>query len=211
MNNGDTVQRWEQIFGANGALKYTAGRHVFHEGATATYFYVVRDGLLKLSCNLSDGRHTILGLRYAGEFAGKISFVDHASQSFTATAVVDSTVIRVPLQEIRATIRRRAEAAELLLSMFERQLETTSEELVDQKTLTTPEIIERLLGRVDSCNNLTTPGVLLVGHSTLPDQEIAELVGVSPEHFSRIKRRLIKEGKLTANRAVFEMSSLSRR
>lgn len=81
MNAGDTVQRWEQLFGANGALKYPAGRHVFQEGAAATDFYVVRDGLLKLSCNLSDGRHTILGLRYAGEFAGKISFVDRASQS----------------------------------------------------------------------------------------------------------------------------------
>lgn len=209
MSSGDTVRRWEAMFGANATLKYTAGRHVFREGASATDFYVVREGLLKLSCNLSDGRHAILGLRYAGEFAGKISFVARTFQTFTATAVVDSTVIRVPVQELRATLQRKPDAAELLVTMLEEQLETTAAELVDQKTLTAPEIIERLFRDFDSSHGPEKRGVLRVKHAALPDSEVAELVGISAEHFSRIKKRLLREGRLTEERAVTDVRSSS--
>lgn len=210
MSSGDTVQRWELAFGVNATLKYTAGRHVFREGAAATDFYVVREGLLKLSCNLSDGRHTILGLRHAGEFAGKISLVAQTLQSVTATAVVDSTVIRVPVQEIRTTIQRKPDAAELLITMLEDQLETTAAALVDQKTLTAPEIVERLFRDVEGLRTPNDRGALRFAHEALPDLEVAELVGVSAEHFSRIKKRLIGEGRLVRNRGALKLPASHR-
>lgn len=206
----ETVKTWKTLFGLEATLTYSAGEHVFGAGSPPADVYVINEGLIKLSCNLADGGQTILALRFPGHFLGRLGPISGNPHSLTATAVVDSALFRIPAHDLRKIVREKAEAAEFIISILEDDLDNTSGDLIDQKTLTTSQMFERQFLRLASSSGSRDRGRRTSSRMPLSGGEMADLIGVSAEHLSRIKKRMINDGRLPGLLERFQCSPKER-
>ena len=67
--------------------RFERGQIVFTEDEVGDYMYIVREGRVKVSRWLPDGREVILAFRGSADFFGEMSLLDGQSPPATVTAV----------------------------------------------------------------------------------------------------------------------------
>jgi CRP-like cAMP-binding protein len=202
------IQKWKELFRVESAMNYKAGTRLFCQGSSASDVYVIDHGLIKLNYDLLNGGRTILALRFPGQYAGHLGYSSQALYGFSAVAAVDSALLRIRAHEIRSVINNNHIAAQFIVTMLVEDLDQVTLDLCDQKTLAAPQILERLLQRFTSSRRFGDYHGDTSGRIPLSDAEIAEVLGVSPEHFSRVKRRLIRETRLTEYKGMLKLAAV---
>jgi len=66
---------------------------VFFEEDTGNYMYIVKEGRVKVSRLLPNGKEMILAFRETGEYFGEMSLLDGGTSAATVTAVIPSTIL----------------------------------------------------------------------------------------------------------------------
>jgi CRP-like cAMP-binding protein len=201
------IQKWKELFRVESAINYKAGTRLFCQGSSASDVYVIDHGLIKLNYDLPDGGRTILALRLPGQYIGHLGYSSQALYSFSAVAATDSALLRIRAEEVRSAINNNHVAAQFIVTMLEDDLDQITIDLCDQKTLATSQIFERMLRRFSSSRRFGDYPRDLSGRIPLSDTEIAEFLGVSAEHFSRVKRRLIQEKRLIARKGTLTLAA----
>ncbi len=73
--------------------KYRKNAIVFFEEDTGNYMYIVKEGRVKVSRLLPNGKEMILAFREKGEYFGEMSLLDGGTSPATVTAVVPSEIV----------------------------------------------------------------------------------------------------------------------
>lgn len=168
---------WERIAPCWREHPFSKGASVCAVGQVEQRFYIVRSGVQRLSFP-HDGQDVCVGFAYDGSWSGEYaSFISRRPARFDVVAMTDSVLLGIghaDLQRLYAEVPAmerfgRLIVEELLLGRATREIE--------QMSLSAEERYDRLLAR--------SPHLLQL----VPQKDIASYLRMTPETFSRLRRR----------------------
>lgn len=161
------------------------------EGDEVTNLYTIRDGAVRLSKMMPDGRRQITGFLFPGDFFG---LSGRNNYPFTAEAITDVELCAFPRQKMTKLFIKLPMLGERTLEMLQDKLEAFQEQLL-------------LLGRKNATEKLTS--FLLTIHKKsgrlnkmegkdiylpMSRADIADFLGLTIETVSRKFSLLVKQG-----------------
>jgi uncharacterized membrane protein len=101
----------------------SAGDVVFAAGDEGDTLFVIQDGAVEIT--VGAGR-TVLAQLFPGQYFGELAVVDRMPRSATATALRDSKLLSLAREELVAFIRRKPDAAMLIMGELSERLRQTN-------------------------------------------------------------------------------------
>lgn len=186
----------EKIVSTMQVVKLAAKQLLFESGYTARYFYLVRNGQIKLFGLSTDGDEKVMDIVQPGQtFAEAITFMDRNTYPVNAEAIVDSSLYAFSIKTYRQLLENSTGACfHLMANMSRRLRERVSE--INSLTLqnATYRLIVFLLDQVPG-DVVQAPEI----HLTTPKHIIASRLSIKPETFSRILSRLSHMGLISVH------------
>jgi CRP-like cAMP-binding protein len=184
--------------------QYNRSEIIFVEEDTGQYMYVVKEGRVKVSRTLPNGRETILTFHKEGEYFGEMSLIDGETAPATVTAVVATTILVISRTDFSVLL-----ANPTIQSMFLKVLCKRCRDAWAQiSVLAFHQADARIRASLDHLSrNRGTPtdhGIRIDLHLT--HRELAEMAGISRETATRILGQLQSEGVLTIEDGYFLIS-----
>ncbi len=166
---------------------------VFSQGEPAEAFYIVVSGAVKLSSVAPGGREHVVEVMRPGESFALMPVLDGGRYPVAATALVDSTLVRVPRDAYRRLLARRPdlnaraarEIAERLRRMRARLEEVTTRSVAAR-------VAGHLLRLAGNCAGEARAGVVVDLGATR--EVVANSLGTVREVFVRTIRAMEKGG-----------------
>ncbi len=184
--------------------RFDRGQVVFTEEETGEYMYIVREGRVKVSRWLPDGREVILAFRGAADFFGEMSLIDGYSPRATITAVLPSSILSLSRGGFRELLTEAPFADALMRTLCVRcreawqQIEILSHRNAEARIrmalhhLCEQEGEELDDGRVRLTVRLT-------------HRDLANIAGVSRETATRALRQLVHGKLVEVDGRIFEV------
>ncbi|MCP4400500.1 MAG: cyclic nucleotide-binding domain-containing protein [bacterium] len=105
-----------------------SGTVIFQEHDTADGMYVIIRGRITISKQVMAGLEKTLNTLEEGEYFGEMSLLLNATRSATATALEDSTLIKLSREEFKQVLKNSPEAGMTMLTQLARRLDRASRE-----------------------------------------------------------------------------------
>ncbi len=162
-------------------VAYSPGQTIFYEGKDVEVLYVIRDGRIKLLNYLENGRARIVRLHNRSSFLGLNGLMDepHAHE---AVAIDDVHIYQIPMQLIMGVKDNDPDTYSHLLEHLQAYLKMADTWITDFSTGAIRARVARLLGFLVDNDVETGPCEVTL----LTVEEMADILGVTPESVSRI-------------------------
>lgn len=187
---------------------YERGEIIFHEGTPALAIYIVCAGLIKLYKTSRRGDQLVIRLLGSNDITGYRSVLAGEPYMATAEVLEPSTVCSVARQTFFDLLRESPEFSIGLLSRMARQMRLSEEQMVAMALESVRQRTARLLlflhgGQIGKPEKYT-PGEAV--EVPLLHKEMAEMIGTTPETFSRTLHALARKGivRLTRTKIFIE-------
>jgi CRP-like cAMP-binding protein len=192
---------WEQIAGRTSPSLYPPGVRFVEQDSDSSDIYFVRSGIIKLQSIDRAGREVIVGVRRTGGLVGAEAAIMRKPHLVSALTVTDCWLQRFPTRQFCNLIRQHPDLSWRLHQISASELSQATAALVEVKSHTSTIRLKRLV--LELVPELNEPR-LQSSEVRLPFKhwEIAQILGVTPEHLSRLLRRLEKEGFLGRKGAI---------
>jgi len=178
---------------------------IFREGDPCTRLFVVKEGMIKLSKSLPDGREQVMCPRGVGQLVGFCSGKVKA-YPLTAVALTDVNTCSIDHKDMHRVLQQNPEAAMEVIGLLSQEL-GQSQAMICNLGLksATEKVASFILSLVPADVNEST-------HIPLPlsRQEIGEILGLTVETVSRIMAEFRREQILESPRGGIDLLSLSR-
>ena len=161
--------------------RYAAGDTLYLEGEDAEYLGIVRSGRIKLIDHSRSGRARIVRLHGPGSVLGLNGLLDEDSQH-TAVAVDEVALYRIPIPSIRSIKQSNEETYCELMEYFSQYLRQADNWITEFSTGGVRGRVARLTQYLMSTDEKTGDDQV----SLLTVEEMAEILGVTPESVSRV-------------------------
>lgn len=178
---------------------FRRGQTIFYAGAPAHALYVVRSGRVKVFRTWHGGEEQVLRVLGPGELLGYRPLLANEPYHASALAVEDSRVCIIPAATLRELLRDEPELALGLLAKLARELRTAEDLMMDLLHRPVRQRAARLLLSLLEDNRDAAEPALLESHH-LRRQDMARMIGTTPETFSRVLRGFAQRGILTLAR-----------
>lgn len=183
--------------------RFERGQIVFTEDEAGDYMYIVREGRVKVSRWLPDGREVILAFRGAADFFGEMSLLDGQSPPATVTAVSRAAILSLSRARFRELLKRPPFAQALMDSLCTRcreawqQIEVLSHRNAEARIrMALYHLCEREGERIDGSVRIAL---------RLTHRDLANIAGVSRETATRVLRNLVHEKIVDMQGRLFEV------
>lgn len=187
---------------------YERGECVFYEEAPVLAIYLVCSGLLKLYKTGRRREELVIRLLGAGDITGYRALLAGEPFAATAEAIEPSTVCAISKETFLGLLRESPELSLSLLSKMAREMRVSEDRMVAMAQDSVRQRTARLLmflhgGRVGKIEKYK-PGEPV--EVPLLHKEMAEMIGTTPETFSRTLHALARRGiiRLTKARIFIE-------
>jgi CRP-like cAMP-binding protein len=174
--------------------RYRRNDTVFFEEDTGKYMYIVKQGRVKVSRLLPNGKEMILAFHEAGEYFGEMSLLDGGTAPATVSAVEATTILSLGAREFAALLEKPKINRALLKVLCARcrdawmQIEVLTFHNADAR-------IRTALYHLCRRRGVNTPeGVMISMHLT--HKELADIAGISRETATRVLSALQSENIL---------------
>jgi CRP-like cAMP-binding protein len=147
---------------------------------------LLQSGLVKLTHLNADGREHLIGLRSDGWYAGSTSAVLGLPSVYSVQACTDCTVAEIPLSDFLRCLRSSEEMMNHFISGLCREI-VSSSALQVQLTMSNAEDRLDLLLKERSSDEIA--GKPLDPLRVLKQTELAQLISITPEHLSRLRKK----------------------
>jgi CRP-like cAMP-binding protein len=174
-------------FGLLPEQRLAPGTILQEQGATSNKLFLIRDGVVKMVYTDADGFERILGLRSSGWLAGACQAVTNTAST---CSVITITACKVGVLEGEAFHIKMKDGGPLchrVMCMFAQELSTTREFAKQVMSSSAEErlriFLQESLGHPANWNTVDAAPMMR-------QFEIAQLLGISPEHLSRLTNKL---------------------
>ncbi|MGH9340707.1 MAG: Crp/Fnr family transcriptional regulator [Acidobacteriota bacterium] len=175
--------------------KYKRNDIVFFEEDTGKYMYIVKEGRVKVSRLLPNGKEMILAFHESGEFFGEMSMLDGGTTPATVTAVVPATILSMSNHEFSLLLETKPKVTRALFKMLcSRCREAWSQIEVLTFHNADARIRTALYHLCQRKGEQTDGGTRISIHLT--HKELADIVGISRETATRVLSHLQSENVL---------------
>lgn len=168
---------------------FAAGQQIFAEGDPCLGFHVVTAGRVKVMKFAPDGKEQILHVWGPGEPFGEVAVFEGDAFPANADALEDTKTLFFPRQALLDAIGRRPELAMRLLAVLSRRLRRF---VAQVEALTLREVPARLAAYLLVRDEEQQARGLVA--LDLAKGQLANLLGATPETFSRVLARMTREG-----------------
>jgi CRP/FNR family transcriptional regulator, cyclic AMP receptor protein len=171
---------------------------VFSQGDCADEVFFIQKGSVKLTAVSRSGKEAIVAILTGGDFFGESCLVGQPPRTESATALTDSTIVRLAKAAILCAIQNEPAFSQMFISYLLFRNLRFQEDLLDQRFNHS----EKRLARV----------LLLLGNSgeTVPkisQQTLAEMVGTTRSRVSFFMNRFRKLGLIDYKKGLKVHSS----
>ena len=169
---------------------------LFHEGDTGNAFFLVGGGTIGLYKGTDDGRDVVIKMVGRGEIFAEVVLFEQNSYPVTAVALKPSLVFIIPKIQFTCLL-----ADERFRNDFMKMLMRKQRYLAERiKYLTMHDVEERfflfLREHYGASRTVTF---------SFSKKDIAAAIGITPETYSRLIARLVKEGKIAVEGRAIEI------
>ncbi len=176
----------------NGAMPrdYPRGKLLFQQGDSADCFFIILDGLVKITRTSPDGDEVVIGVFGAGSTVAEIAMFLGGRYPASGEVVADARLLPVLSSGFKAAIKSNPDLAMGMLAATSRRMRSLVEELEHIKGQTGAQrVADFIVGLCPQCDDVSA-------HIDLPYEKglIAARLGMKPESFSRALKRLRQLG-----------------
>ena len=185
----------ELIEASTSIKKISSGEHIFSEGQSASAFFIVFSGKVKIYKLSADGNEQILHLQEPGDLIAEAIIFDFETYPAYCQAMEDTVLIRLSKSEFLKLLQHFPEITFKIMSAYSRRLRHLVTMIED---LSLHDIKSRLANYL--IKNSTLKNNNYVCSLTLPKKDLASVLGTIPETLSRTlqyfkKEKIISEKK----------------
>ena len=177
-------------------VRFASRAQVFAQGSQATSVFYVQEGAVKLSVLSAAGKEAVVAMLGPGDFLGEGCLAGQPLRMGTATAVLPSSLWRIPKRDMVRMLRLHSEFSDRFIShMLVRNIRI-EEDLVDQLFNSSEKRLARTLlllaryGKED-----TSPRTL----PKLSQETLAEMVGTTRSRVNYFMNKFRKLGLIEYN------------
>jgi CRP/FNR family transcriptional regulator, cyclic AMP receptor protein len=192
---------------------YPCGTPIFQQGRNSDAVFFIHSGLVKIVNVSPDGREVITALRPAGWLLGDDSAISNVPHGASAVTAMQCTLGSIGTSRFLDLLRTNTAIS---LYLHELQSREIMDHVRQEQALRTVSLRGRFARFL--CRFLPTREKI---QSTLPvwleiplkQQEVAQFLSVTPEHFSRVAKQMEREGLIqrhTQGVTVFRTEELLR-
>lgn len=175
----------------------TYGPHelLLRQGEASTYLFLIREGQVKLTTSLQDGREQILGLRVGGHLLG-IECLGNRTCSYTSETLSEVRVCALKHKHVLAVLEQNPSVALKMIGLLNEELERSHSLIRDLGLKSaTEKVATFILSLLPVKGPISNELPLLLSR-----QEIAELLGVTVETVSRVMAEFKRNGLIKTPR-----------
>lgn len=185
----------EKIVSIASIRKFKKNSMIFYERDQANNFYIIKSGRVKIFRPATDGREFILGIFSSGALFGDVPVFDGGSYPATAQSIDDCEVYAISKEGFESFIIKNPLTSIKIIKTLSRRLRNALNQVSD---LAMKNVSQRLAGMLvkfaEQEGIVDDSGIYL--ECDLTRQELAELIGVSRETFTRELGKFAKAGIL---------------
>lgn len=181
------------LLGAARCTHFAARDVIYREGAQAHTVYVIRSGLIKLISYLANGRGRIVRLYGRGIWIGLEGLL-HQPYEHTAIAIEEVDAFRLRVDTLCTLERGDVQHHVHLMSKWHQHLVEADMWIADFSTGPIRSRVARLLGFLSRVEDRDASGSVKL----LTCEEMAAILGVTPESVSRVLAEFKRKGLLSA-------------
>lgn len=182
---------------------------IFLPSDVADGVFLLAQGRVRICSNTADGKQAILAFIDPGEIFGELSLVHGGEREERAEAVIDSTVILLPGDELRKMLEESAPLAlgvTKLIGLRRKRIERRLRNLLFRSNR--DRLGHLLLELTEQYGKTVDEGVLL--NFKLSHQDLASLIGVTRETVTTLLGEMQSEGLLLVSRQKVVIRNLRR-
>jgi CRP-like cAMP-binding protein len=173
---------------------FPAATSLFFQGDIARVVFYIERGLIKLIHLSGDGQELIVGLRSKGSFLGSSSLIVQEPHPVTAITVTSCSLICIPADIFLRLARTDEQFCWHIHQAHSREVHQHVSQLLTLRCLSARQRFERLLLQFSlSMPSLERQASIKI-RLPLKQWEIAQLIGITPEHLSRVLKQIKQEG-----------------
>ena len=187
-------ESWSALYRFAPPQEYAAGTVLFQQGFMVREIYLIDQGVVKLIRLAESGQEMIVGLRTPSCVLGTASAIVRKPHSVTATTLSACRLRRIPLDLFLDLARNNQQFCWHLHQAHSREVYDQADQLIGIKYLSARQRLEQLLQQLIlamGVDELQKPVMLPL---PLKHWEIAQMIGITPEHLSRVLKQLQEEG-----------------
>jgi CRP-like cAMP-binding protein len=188
---------------------YRRGQTIFHEGTPALAVHCIRSGTVKVSRLTGDGHEVLVGVRRPGELIGFRAVLAELPCSITAETLEPAVVCTIPREIFMDLVRESTDLSIRLLKQLAREVHFAEEQLVERTRQRVSKRTARLLARLEQGGAPGSRARPWLG-ITMSREEMALLIGTTPETLSRTLHSLAEQGILELGRRVIRVRDVAR-
>ncbi len=169
---------------------FPRGKMLFQQGDRADCFYIILDGLIKITRQHPDGDEVVIGVFGPGKMVAEIAMFVGGRYPASGEVVADSRLLPVLSSSFKAAITENPDLAMGMLASTSRRVRDLVEELEHIKGQTGAQrVADFIVGLCPECDDNCAD-------IDLPYEKglIAARLGMKPESFSRALKRLRQLG-----------------
>jgi len=175
--------------------RYRSGQAIFDQGDKADAIYYIQDGNAKLTVISNNGKKAVIAILRCGDFFGESCLTSRSLRTSSATAIRESTIIRVKRSDIVRILQQEPTFAKVFTAHLLFRIGRIEEDLVDQVCNSSEKRLARLLLILaDFGRQSESEAVPKVDQETL-----AEIIGTTRSRVSFFMNRFRTKGYIDYN------------
>lgn len=195
-------EEWDILSSLAPVQETPPGEELFRQGSTPREVYLVEKGLVKLTHTDEEGQEMIVGLRFPGSMLGAASAIVQRPHPMSVITLMACLLRRIPLNRFLDLARTDSRLSWYLHRVHSREVYEQPGQLAEMRCLTARQRLEQLVWQMMSAAAPANGNKQIRLNLPLRYWEIAQLIGVTPEHLSRQLKQLRDEGILERDNAT---------
>jgi CRP-like cAMP-binding protein len=187
-------ESWNALYRFAPPQEYAAGAVLFQQGFMVRDIFLIDQGVVKLIRLAESGQEMIVGLRAPGCILGTASAIVQKPHSVTATTLSECCLRKIPLDVFLDLARNNQQFCWHLHQVHSREVYDQADQLVGIKYLSARQRLEQLLQQLILAMGVDELQKPIMVPLPLKHWEIAQMIGITPEHLSRVLKQLQQEG-----------------
>jgi len=178
---------------------------IFSQGEAAEAVFYIQTGKVKLTVVSQQGKEAVVAILERGAFFGESCLAGQVIRTATATAVEDSTIVRIDKDAMIRVLHEEPTFAELFMAYLLAHTIRIQEDLVDQLFNSSEKRLARVLLLLAHFGKEGKPETVI---TKISQETLAEMIGTTRSRVSFFMNKFRKLGFIEYNGELHVHSSL---
>ena len=173
---------------------YPARAVIVKQDTPSIWVYLIERGLVKLVRETQKGNKVIISLRHRDWLIGAPTVLLDRPYNFTVVAVIPTLLRRIPKRDFLDHVKKNEQFSWHVHQLLSQQILDQLKKMEAVRCLSAEERLVRLLADTFREQGPVGPDTTDRFSVPLTNQELAQLLMITPEHLCRVLKRVEKQG-----------------